>query len=54
MVKVLLKIGKVDVNLKDNFSWTPLSRAAKSGHKAVVKVLLKMGKVDVYSEDNSS
>ena len=39
VVERLLATGKVDVNAKDNFGQTPLSRAAGNGHKAVVRLL---------------
>ncbi|KAF2183391.1 ankyrin, partial [Zopfia rhizophila CBS 207.26] len=42
--------GKVDVDSKDGYGWTPLSWAARSGHEAVVKLLLETGKVDVDSK----
>ena len=54
MVKLLLKMGKVDVNLKDNDGWILLLWAAGNGHKAIVKLLLKMGKVDVNLKDNNN
>jgi Ankyrin repeats (3 copies) len=38
-VKLLLETGKVDVDLKDKYGWTPLSWAAREGHNAVVKLL---------------
>ncbi|KAK0716794.1 heterokaryon incompatibility protein-domain-containing protein, partial [Lasiosphaeria miniovina] len=31
------------IDLKDNYGWTPLSRAAESGHEAVVRLLLEKG-----------
>ena len=37
---------------KDTFGRTPLSRAAASGHEAVVKLLLETEKVDVNSKDS--
>ena len=33
----------MDVNLSDDFGWTPLFRAAKKGHAEVVKLLLDAG-----------
>ena len=55
MVKLLLKIGKVDVDLKNiKYSQMPLLQAVEGGHKAVVKLLLKMGKVDIDLKNNSS
>jgi ankyrin repeat protein len=47
VVKLLLATGKVDVNLKDKYGWTPLSWAAKFEHYSVVKLLLATGEVDV-------
>jgi ankyrin repeat protein len=39
VVKLLLATGKVDADSKDKDGQTPLSRAAGSGHEAVVKLL---------------
>ena len=39
VVKLLLEIGKVDVDSKGTDGRTPLSRAAENGHEAVVKLL---------------
>ncbi len=39
VVKLLLSTGKVNVDMKDNYGGTPLSRAAENGHEAVVKLL---------------
>jgi len=47
-------MGKVDINLKDNDNWTPLSWAVGNGHKAIVKLLLKIGKVDINLKDSYS
>ena len=49
---MLLETGKVNVDSKDNDSWTPLWWAAGNGHEAVVKMLLDTGNVDVDSKDN--
>jgi ankyrin repeat protein len=51
-VKLLLKSGKVGVDLRDNFRRMPLSRAAENEHKAVIKLLLKTSKINVNSKDN--
>jgi len=32
-------MGKVEVDSKDTYGQTPLSRAAENGHEAVVKLL---------------
>jgi hypothetical protein len=37
VVKLPLRTGEVDVNLKDMDGWIPLSRAAGGGHLAVVE-----------------
>jgi ankyrin repeat protein len=39
VVKVLLATGQVDVDAKDEYGQTPLSRAAEGGHEAVVRLL---------------
>ncbi|KND93634.1 60 kDa lysophospholipase [Tolypocladium ophioglossoides CBS 100239] len=43
---------KVDVDLRDSSSRTPLLYAAKGGHEAVVKLLLATSKVDVDAKAN--
>ncbi|KAF2685037.1 hypothetical protein K458DRAFT_430639 [Lentithecium fluviatile CBS 122367] len=53
IVKLLLQIGKVDVDSRDNSGRTPLSWAAEKGNETMVKLLLESGKVDVDSKDNS-
>ena len=47
VVKLLLDIGEVDVDWKDNDDRMPLSWAAEKGREAIVKLLLDIGKVDV-------
>jgi ankyrin repeat protein len=39
IVKLLLDIGKAEVDSKDQYGQMPLSRAAENGHDAVVKLL---------------
>jgi hypothetical protein len=51
VVRLLLEMGKVDVDSKDNNGWTPLSLATGNGQNAIVKLLLDTGKVDVESKD---
>ncbi|KAM7209914.1 hypothetical protein V8F06_014702 [Rhypophila decipiens] len=43
--------GKVDVDSKDSFGRTPLSRAAENGHEAVFKMLLDTGNINAAAED---
>ncbi len=45
LFKLLLATEKVDVDLKDNSSQTPLLWAARYGHEAIVKLLLATEKV---------
>ena len=42
MVKLLLEKG-AELESKDKYGGTPLSRAAENGHEAVVKLLLEKG-----------
>jgi ankyrin repeat protein len=51
-VKLLLKTGKVDVNLENSYSRTLLLWAVKKGHKAIIKLLFKTGKVNVNSKNS--
>ncbi|KAJ0141927.1 Heterokaryon incompatibility protein 6, OR allele [Fusarium oxysporum f. sp. albedinis] len=41
VVKLLLEMGKADVNAADSDGATPLWRAAHDGHGTVVKLLLE-------------
>jgi len=52
VVKLLLK-NKADINLKDDYGYTPLSRAAQEGHEAIVKLLLK-NEASIDLKDNFS
>jgi Ankyrin repeats (3 copies) len=52
VMKMLLD-ENANVESKDNYAWTPLSWAAKNGHKMVVKMLLE-NNADVGSKDESS
>jgi ankyrin repeat protein len=46
ILKLLLQIGKIDTNARDDDGDTLLMRAAWYGHKDIVKLLLSTGKVD--------
>jgi ankyrin repeat protein len=35
VVKMLLMMGRVDINVMDIYSWTPLSLAVVRGHEGV-------------------
>lgn len=50
VVELLLTTEGVDVKLKDQYGYTPLSLAAQNGYEAVVKLLLATEKVDVDSK----
>lgn len=39
-INLLLASDKVDLDIKDNDGWTPLSWAAEKGHETVVKPLV--------------
>ncbi|SCO06114.1 uncharacterized protein FFB20_12469 [Fusarium fujikuroi] len=51
---LLVNTGKVNIDAKDKNGQTPLSRAAKNRHEAVVKMLLDTGKVNVNTRDKNS
>jgi len=51
VIKLLLKIGKINIDLKDYHKRTPLSWAAEGGRKTVVKMLLKIGKINIDLKD---
>ena len=53
VVKLLLEMGKIDVDSRDSSGRTPLSWAAENGHDAVIKLLFDMGKVDPDSKGSS-
>jgi ankyrin repeat protein len=44
-------MGKVEVNVKDEYGWTPLSWAVENRHEAIIKLLLKTSKVEVDVRD---
>ncbi|KAF3482083.1 uncharacterized protein GIQ15_04842 [Arthroderma uncinatum] len=47
----LFNLDKIDVNLKDNGSMTPLAYASKQGNKDVVELLLRIRGIDVNTRD---
>ena len=49
--KMLLHIGKLPIDGKDNRGRTPLSCAASRGNAGLCEFLLRTGKVDINSED---
>jgi ankyrin repeat protein len=51
VVKLLLKIGKADIENKDEYGRTALLRAVMNKHEAMVKLLLEIGKADVENKD---
>ena len=51
VVKLLLEIGKVEIDFKNKYNRTPLREAVENRHKAVVKLLLKISKIEVDSKD---
>ncbi|KAF3284903.1 hypothetical protein TWF970_011179 [Orbilia oligospora] len=51
VLKLMLKTGIVDPDLKDRRKQTPLSIAAKNGHETVIRLLLETGNVDPDSKD---
>ena len=51
VVELLLARDDVDVNLKDNYDWMPLSWAGGNGHEGVVKLLLTRDDIDLNSRD---
>ncbi|OAQ70165.1 ankyrin repeats (3 copies) domain-containing protein [Pochonia chlamydosporia 170] len=46
VVRVLLDVGRANVNAQNHYQHTPLTEAAGHGHAAVVKMLLDTGDVD--------
>ncbi|KAK3370549.1 hypothetical protein B0H63DRAFT_504049, partial [Podospora didyma] len=50
MAACLRATGQADIDLKSEDGLTPLSRAAKNGHEAVVRLLLATGQVDIDSK----
>ena len=53
-MRLLVNRNDVDINAKDNCGLTPLSRAAKKGHEAVVRLLVDRDDVDINTKDNEN
>ncbi|TGO85151.1 hypothetical protein BPOR_0426g00080 [Botrytis porri] len=53
VVNLLLKMGKVEIDSRDQFHQTPFFHAVENGNKNVVKLLLDTGKVDVNFKDGN-
>ena len=54
VVRLLLDIGKTDLDAIDGGHRTPLFWAARNGHETIVKLLLATGKVNVNAKDSDS
>ena len=52
-VQAMIWGKKLDINAKDQFGWTALMCATKSGHKGCVKLLLREG-ADIKLKNNKS
>jgi ankyrin repeat protein len=48
----LLRGKGANLNVADDYGWTPLFWAAANGHEAIVKLLLDIGKVDADLKDD--
>lgn len=53
-MKLLLNTEEVDVDSKDFHNQTPLSWAARNGHKEIVKLLLNTEKVALDWKDSEN
>jgi ankyrin repeat protein len=51
VVKLLLETSRVEVDSKDENSWTPLMWAIQNGHENIVKLLLETGKAEINLKD---
>jgi hypothetical protein len=52
IVKFLLETGRVEANIRDSDSVTPLARAVEDRDSFIVKVLLESNEVDTVAADN--
>ncbi|KAF1952691.1 ankyrin [Byssothecium circinans] len=51
VVKLLLYLGRINVDSKDKYRLTPLSEAAGNRHEVLVELLLDTGRVDAGLKD---
>jgi ankyrin repeat protein len=53
VVKLLIEMGKVDVDVRDDGDQTALNWAAEKGEEEVVRLLLETGRVDINAREVS-
>ncbi|KAF9784232.1 hypothetical protein IL306_007745 [Fusarium sp. DS 682] len=51
--KVMLNSSKVDINMKDEEGFTPLSLAAQQGNEDIIRILLAKSGIEVDAKDNA-
>ena len=53
-MEMLINIGKVDIESKNNSDRMPLSRAAEKGYEVIARMPVDTGKVDIELKNSSS